>query len=75
MKPLKTLFFTLISFASVLFANAADTSTSKAASAATDAEISKAAKIANIDFAKLKLIAKKSVDEESVKKWSSLLCL
>lgn len=59
MKPLKSLFFTLFVFASVLSANAVSNATSKQASAATDADITKAAKLAGIDIAKLKLVSKR----------------
>jgi len=62
MKPLKSLLLTSFAFASVLLVNAADTATSKAASTATDAEIAKAAKVAGIDAAKLKLVAKRDKD-------------
>ena len=59
MKPLKSLFLTLFVLASVLSANAVSSSTSKQASAATDADITKAAKLAGIDIAKLKLVSKR----------------
>jgi len=59
MKPLKSLILTLIVFASVLSANAVSSSTSKQASTATDADITKAAKLAGIDIAKLKLVSKR----------------
>lgn len=59
MNHLKSLFFTLFVFASVLSANAVSNATSKQASAATDADIIKAAKLAGIDIAKLKLVAKR----------------
>lgn len=62
MKPLKSLFLTLIVFASVLSANAVSSATSKQASTATDADITKAAKLAGIDIAKLKLVAKRDKD-------------
>ena len=62
MKPLKSLLLTLFTLVSVLSANAADTSTSKQASTATDAEITKAAKLAGIDAAKLKLVSKRDKD-------------
>ena len=62
MKPLKSLFLTLFVFASVLSANAVSSATSKQASTATDAEITKAAKLAGIDIAKLKLVAKRDKD-------------
>ena len=62
MKPLKSLFLTLFVFASVLSANAADAATSKKASTATDAEITKAAKSAGVDAAKLKAAAKRDKD-------------
>jgi PKD repeat protein len=62
MKPLKSLLLTLFALASVLSASAADTSTSKQASTATDAEITKAAKSAGIDAAKLKATAKRDKD-------------
>jgi PKD repeat protein len=62
MKPLKSLFLTLFALASVLSASAADTSTSKQASTATDAEITKAANLAGIDPAKLKLVSKRDKD-------------
>ncbi len=62
MKPLKSLFLTLIAFASVLSANAVSSATSKQASTATDADITKAAKLAGIDIAKLKLVAKRDKD-------------
>lgn len=62
MKPLKSLFLTLIVFASVLSANAVSSATSKQASTASDAEITKAAKLAGIDIAKLKLVAKRDKD-------------
>jgi PKD repeat protein len=62
MKPLKSLFLTLIVFASVLSANAVSSSTSKQASTATDADITKAAKLAGIDIAKLKLVTKRDKD-------------
>lgn len=62
MKPLKSLFLTLFVFASVLSANAVSNATSKQASAATDADITKAAKLAGIDIAKLKLVSKRDKD-------------
>jgi len=62
MKPLKTLFLTLFVLASVLSANAVSNATSKQASAATDADITKAAKLAGIDIAKLKLVSKRDKD-------------
>ena len=62
MKPLKSLFLTLIVFASVLSANAVSNATSKQASTATDADIAKAAKLAGIDIAKLKLVSKRDKD-------------
>ncbi len=62
MKPLKSLFLTLIAFASVLSANAVSSATSKQASTASDAEITKAAKLAGIDIAKLKLVTKRDKD-------------
>ena len=62
MKPLKSLFLTLIVFASVLSANAVSSATSKQASTATDADIAKAAKLAGIDVAKLKLVSKRDKD-------------
>jgi PKD repeat protein len=62
MKPLKSLFLTLIVFASVLSANAVSNATSKQASTATDAEITKAANLAGIDAAKLKLVSKRDKD-------------
>jgi len=62
MKPLKSLLLTLFALASVLSASAADTSTSKPASTATDAEINKAAKSAGIDATKLKGVAKRDKD-------------
>jgi PKD repeat protein len=62
MKPLKSLLLTLFALASVLSASAADTSTSKQASTATDAEITKAANLAGIDPAKLKLVSKRDKD-------------
>jgi PKD repeat protein len=62
MKPLKSLLLTLIIFASVLSANAADAATSKKASTATDAEIAKAAKSAGINASKLKAAAKRDKD-------------
>lgn len=62
MKPLKSLLLTLFTLASVLSASAADTSTSKPASTATNAEITKAAKSAGIDAAKLKAVAKRDKD-------------
>ena len=62
MKPLKSLLLTLFTLASVLSASAADTATSKQASTATNAEITKAANLAGIDIAKLKLVAKRDKD-------------
>jgi len=62
MKPLKSLFLTLIAFVSVLSANAVSNATSKQASTATDADIAKAAKLAGIDVAKLKLVSKRDKD-------------
>ena len=62
MKPLKSLFLTLFVLASVLSANAVSNATSKQASAATDADITKAAKLAGIDIAKLKLVSKRDKD-------------
>ena len=62
MKPLKSLLLTLFAFASVFSASAADTATSKPASTATNAEITKAAKSAGIDAAKLKAAAKRDKD-------------
>ena len=62
MKPLKSLFLTLFVSASFLSANAADAATSKKASTATDAEITKAAKSAGVDAAKLKAAAKRDKD-------------
>ena len=62
MKPLKSLLLTLFALASVLSANAADTATSKQASTASDAEITKAAKSSGIDAAKLKVVAKRDKD-------------
>ena len=62
MKPLKSLFLTLIAFASILSANAVSSTTSKQASTATDAEITKAANLAGIDPAKLKLVSKRDKD-------------
>ena len=62
MKPLKSLLLTLFTLASVLSASAADTSTSKQASTATDAEITKAAKSAGIAAPKLKAAAKRDKD-------------
>ncbi len=59
MKPLKSLFLTLFLLASVLSANAVSNATSKQASTATDADITKAAKLAGIDIAKLKLVSKR----------------
>ena len=62
MKPLKSLFLTLFVLASVLSAKAVSNATSKQASAATDADITKAAKLAGIDIAKLKLVSKRDKD-------------
>jgi len=62
MKPLKSLLLTLFAFASVLAVSAADTATSKQASTATNAEITKAAKSAGVDAAKLKAAAKRDKD-------------
>ena len=62
MKPFKSLFLTLFVLASVLSAKAVSNATSKQASAATDADITKAAKLAGIDIAKLKLVSKRDKD-------------
>ena len=62
MKPLKSLFLTLIVLASVVSANAVSSATSKQASTAPDADITKAAKLAGIDIAKLKLVSKRDKD-------------
>ena len=62
MKPLKSLLLTLFAFASVLAVSAADTATSKQASTATNAEITKAAQLSGIDAAKLKVVAKRDKD-------------
>jgi PKD repeat protein len=62
MKPLKSLLLTLFAYASVLAVSAADTAMSKPASTATNAEITKAAKSAGIDAAKLKATAKRDKD-------------
>ena len=62
MKPLKSLFLTLCVFASVLSANAVSNASSKQASTATDVEITKAARSAGIDAAKLKQVSKRDKD-------------
>jgi PKD repeat protein len=62
MKPHKSLLLTLFTLASVLSASAADTATSKQASTATNAEITKAAQLSGIDAAKLKVVAKRDKD-------------
>ena len=62
MKPLKSLLLTLFAFASVLAVSAADAATSKQASTATNAEITKSALSAGIDATKLKAAAKRDKD-------------
>jgi PKD repeat protein len=62
MNPLKSLFLTLCVFASILSASAVSNASSKQASTATDVEITKAARSAGIDAAKLKQVSKRDKD-------------